>query len=77
MIGLERLDFDGEGGLLEHRSEIPEYQRRKSARHCLASMLAVATAATLSFGHLVIALDGKSLCGNLRDERDHSARPTA
>jgi len=116
MIGLESLDFDGEGGLLEHRSEIPEYQRRKSARHCLASMLAVATAATLpgarhvaapgeyaadlsheesfrrsfdaaaldqivgawlfdqvraarlSFGQLVIALDGKSLCGSLRDD---------
>jgi len=107
MIGLESLDFDGEGGLLEHRSEIPEYQRRKSARHCLASMLAVATAATLSgarhvavpgeyaadlsheesfprsfdaaaldqvrgvrlsFGPLVIALDGKSLCGSLRDD---------
>ena len=56
MIDLEVLDFDGEGGLLGRLSEIPDHRKRRGVRHPLASMLAIATAATLAGARHVAAI---------------------
>lgn len=48
VIDLSALDFDGQGGLLEALGEVTDHRKRRGVRHQLASILAMATAATLA-----------------------------
>jgi hypothetical protein len=56
MIDLNALDFAGRDGLLERLRQIPDHRDPRGVRHSLASILAVATAATLSGARSVAAI---------------------
>lgn len=56
MIDLEPLDFDGRDGLLVRLGQVPDKRKRRGIRHSLASILAIATAATLAGARSVIAI---------------------
>jgi predicted transposase YbfD/YdcC len=56
MIDLNALDFDSEGGLLARLEEIVDHRRPRGVRHPLASILAMATAATLAGARSVAAI---------------------
>ncbi len=56
VLDLNRLSFDGEGGLLARLEEIADHRKRRGVRHQLASVLALAVAATLSGARSVAAI---------------------
>jgi len=56
MIDLNALDFAGRDGLLARLSQIPDHRKRRGVRHPLASILAVAAAATLAGARSVGAI---------------------
>lgn len=56
VIDLNALDFDGEGGLLGALEAVVDHRRRRGVRHSLASILAIATAATLAGARSVAAI---------------------
>ena len=56
VIDLNALAFDGEGGLLEALEAIADHRKRRGVRHKLASILAMATAATLAGARNVAAI---------------------
>lgn len=57
VIDLERLDFDSDaGGLLAALQRIADHRKRRGVRHSLASLLAIATAATLAGARSVAAI---------------------
>jgi len=55
MIDLNALGFDGEGGLLARLEQIVDHRKRRGVRHHLASILAMAIAATLAGARSVAA----------------------
>jgi len=56
MLDLNRLDFDGAGGLLAALANIVDHRKRRGVRHDLASILAMATVATLAGARSVLAI---------------------
>lgn len=56
VIDLNALDFDGDGGLLEALEAIVDHRKRRGVRHKLASILAMAIAATLAGARSVAAI---------------------
>ena len=56
MIDLDALDFDGTDGLLVRLRQIPDHRKKRGIRHPLASILAIATAATLAGARSLIAI---------------------
>jgi len=56
VLDLNKLDFDGAGGLLRALGEIVDHRKRRGVRHDLASILAIATVATLAGARSVLAI---------------------
>ena len=56
MLDLESLDFDGAGGLRSALASIADHRKRRGVRHDLASILAMATVATLAGARSVLAI---------------------
>lgn len=56
MIDLNQLCFDGEGGLLARLEQMTDHRKRRGVRHKLASILALATAATLAGARSIAAI---------------------
>lgn len=56
VIDLNALDFEGEGGLLGALEAMVDHRKRRGVRHNLASILAIATAATLAGARSVAAI---------------------
>ena len=56
VIDLNALDFDGEGGLLGALEAVVDHRKPRGVRHSLASILAIATAATLAGARSVAAI---------------------
>ena len=56
VIDLNALDFDSDGGLLARLEEITDHRKARGVRHPLASILAMATAATLAGARSVVAI---------------------
>lgn len=48
VLDLNVLSFEGEGGLLARLGEVADHRKRRGVRHQLASVLAIAVAATVS-----------------------------
>jgi predicted transposase YbfD/YdcC len=56
MLDLNALRFDGEGGLVARLEGITDHRKPRGVRHSLASILALATAATLAGARSVTAI---------------------
>ena len=56
MIDLNRLDFTGDAGLLAALDQIVDHRKRRGVRHSLSSLLAIATAATLTGARSIQAI---------------------
>ena len=56
VIDLNTLDFDSRDGLLAALEQIVDHRKRRGVRHSLASLLAIATAATLAGARSVAAI---------------------
>ncbi len=56
MLDLNGLCFDGEGGLVARLEEVTDHRKPRGVRHSLASILALATAATLAGARSVTAI---------------------
>lgn len=56
VIDLNRLDFDSDDGLLAALGQLVDHRKRRGVRHSLASLLALATAATLAGARSVQAI---------------------
>jgi len=56
MLELNTLDFDGRDGLVARLETITDHRKRRGVRHRLASILAIATAATLAGARSVSAI---------------------
>jgi hypothetical protein len=56
MLDLNAFGFDGEGGLLARLEQIADHRRRRGVRHRLASVLAIATCATLAGARSIAAI---------------------
>lgn len=56
VLDLNALVFDGDGGLLARLETVPDHRKRRGVRHKLASVLAIAVAATLSGARSLAAI---------------------
>lgn len=56
VLDLNKLDFDGVGGLIDVLEDIVDHRRRRGVRHSLASILAIAVVATLAGARSVAAI---------------------
>lgn len=56
VLDLNALCFDGEGGLLARLESIGDHRKRRGVRHSLASVLAIAAAATLAGARSLTAI---------------------
>jgi predicted transposase YbfD/YdcC len=56
MLDLSAATFNGEGGLLEALEGIPDHRKARGVRHPLASILAIASCATLAGARSMVAV---------------------